>query len=215
MLVGAGISFATVLVALGTWCVRPRGAFGPCHPGDLLAVRLAESIVTYTHVCVCPPPLPPMGSRSPANKGKRLPATVLSRQEVYAVIGAASRRAPTGLRNRALITMLYCTGLRLHVVLSLLPKHVGRDGSLRYPGERGIVLDPFALAVLDDWRECRRSLGLPLEAPLFCTLRGTPLRGSYVRGVLPRLAARAGVTTRVHVEGLRLTYRLERGQQAD
>ncbi len=42
-----------------------------------------------------------------------------------------------------------------------------------------------------------------------CTLKGRPVQTAYVRGLLPRLAARAGIEKRVHPHGLRHTHAAE------
>ncbi len=44
---------------------------------------------------------------------------------------------------------------------------------------------------------------------MFCTLAGRRVDTSYVRHLLPRLAARAGLDRRVHAHGLRHTYASE------
>ena len=62
--------------------------------------------------------------RSPANKGRRFPAELLRSEEIRALIRACSSRAPTGVRNRALIAVLYRGGLRISEALALLPKDV-------------------------------------------------------------------------------------------
>jgi len=65
------------------------------------------------------------------NAGKgRWPAEPLSPGEVEALIGQCSRRAPTGIRNRALLTLLYRSGLRVSEILSLRPSDVGFDKHL-------------------------------------------------------------------------------------
>ena len=46
------------------------------------------------------------GQRHP-NRGLKFPVEVLNADEVRALIKAASGRAPTGIRNRALIAVLY------------------------------------------------------------------------------------------------------------
>jgi site-specific recombinase XerC len=51
--------------------------------------------------------------RSPANAGKTYPAEIFTPSEARALIAACSRRAPTGVRNRALIAVLYRAGLRV------------------------------------------------------------------------------------------------------
>ncbi len=48
--------------------------------------------------------------REPANKGRSYPVEVLTDDEVRALIRACSNRAPTGIRNRALIVVLYRAG---------------------------------------------------------------------------------------------------------
>jgi len=44
---------------------------------------------------------------------------------------------------------------------------------------------------------------------VFCTLAGGRVDASYVRHLLPRLAAKAGLDRRVHAHGLRHTYASE------
>ena len=58
----------------------------------------------------------------PSNKGRKLPPEPLSADEVKALIRACSTRATTGIRNRALIVVLYRAGLRISEALALLPK---------------------------------------------------------------------------------------------
>jgi site-specific recombinase XerD len=60
-----------------------------------------------------------------------------------------------------------------------------------------------------EWLEVRASLGVGAEAPLFCTLSGGPVHPAYVRQLLPRLAAKAGLGKRVHAQGLRHTHAAE------
>ena len=153
--------------------------------------------------------------RAPANKGRRLPAELLSGEEVRALLRACSSRAPTGIRNRALIAVLYRGGLRISEALALLPKDVdSSQGTLTVLHGKGdrrrtVGMDPAAFALLERWVDCRRQLGLSGRRPVFCTLAGEPLDSSYVRRLLPRLAARAGVEKRVHPHGLRHAHAAE------
>ena len=165
-------------------------------------------------------PPPPMGSpgdtaRVPANKGRKYPAEVLRPEEVTALLRACSTRAPTGIRNRALIAVLYRGGLRVAEALALHPKDLDLDrGAVRVLHGKGdqartVALDPGALALVERWLTQRHQLGVPSRRRLFCTLTGGPLDPSYVRRLLPRLAARAGVDKRVHAHGLRHTHAAE------
>src|SRR4029453_10118194 len=64
--------------------------------------------------------------RRPANKGQRYPAEVLTADEVRGLITACSNRAPTGVRNRALVVLLYRGGCRISEALRLRPKDLDR-----------------------------------------------------------------------------------------
>jgi site-specific recombinase XerD len=153
--------------------------------------------------------------REPSNKGRKYPAEVLTGDEALALIGACSNTAPTGIRNRALITVMYRGGLRLGEALALHPKDIDIEAGtitiLHGKGDkrRVIGIDPTAVSVVARWLDRRRNLGIGPRAPLFCTLEGRPLKPSYVRTLLPRLAKRAGIDKRVHPHGLRHTHAYE------
>lgn len=72
--------------------------------------------------------------RTAPNKGQTYPAEILTPNEVKVLIRACSNNAPAGMRNRALITVLYRGGLRLAEALALKPKDMdpelsaGRSG---------------------------------------------------------------------------------------
>ncbi len=153
--------------------------------------------------------------RPPANKGLKYPAEVLNPGEVRALIGACSSDSPTWLRNRALIVLLYRTGLRCSEALHLDPKDIdfelGAVSVLHGKGDRRrtVGIDAGALEVVEGWTERRAKLELDRNAPLFCSLTGGRLAGSYVRTILPQLAEAAGVAKRVHPHGLRHTHAFE------
>ncbi len=153
--------------------------------------------------------------REAPNKGKSYPAEVLTEDEVNSLIHACSNRAPTGIRNRALITVLYRAGLRLSEALALEPKDIdpkaGTVVVLHGKGDRRrtVGLDPGAMAMVLRWVEKRKQLGINGRAPLLCTLKGKPLKPSYVRTLLPRLADKEGIEKRVHPHGLRHTHAYE------
>jgi len=158
---------------------------------------------------------PSNGDRPANNKGRRFPAELLSCDEVRALIRACSARAPTGIRNRALIAVLYRGGLRVSEALALRPKDVDQSAGtlvvLHGKGDqrRTVGMDPAAFALLERWLDKRRSLGVSARRAVFCTLAGGPLDSSYVRRLLPRLAVRAGIDKRVHAHGLRHAHAAE------
>ena len=69
---------------------------------------------------------------------RRLPPEILTDAEVCALMRVCSRHAPTGLRNRALIALLYRAGLRINEALSLYPKDLElAGGSVRVLNGKG------------------------------------------------------------------------------
>ena len=140
--------------------------------------------------------------------GKRA-IELLTPDEVKLLIKACSNRAPTGIRNRALIVVMYRGGLRVDEALSLFPKDLNLDEGtitiLHGKGDRRRVvgIELGALGIIARWLDRRRSLGLNGRRRLFCTLQGKPLSDRYVRAMMKRKADRAGIEKRVHPHALR------------
>ncbi|MFN9787327.1 MAG: tyrosine-type recombinase/integrase [Planctomycetia bacterium] len=153
--------------------------------------------------------------REPRNKGKTYPPEILAEDEVRQLVRACSNRAPTGTRNRALLTLLYRTGLRISEALALHPKDLdpaeGRVVVRHGKGDKARVvgLDHESFAVIERWMDRRSKLGLNGRQPVFCTLRGEPVKSPYVRALLRRLGRKAGIEKRVHAHGLRHTHAAE------
>jgi site-specific recombinase XerD len=148
--------------------------------------------------------------------GTKLDADLLTGNEVELLMRQCSRRAPTGIRNRALIAVLWRCGLRIGEARGLAVKDFDPDsGTLVVQrgkgGKRRVVgVDAGTVALLGRWLELRRKRGLPSgRAPLFCSLAGGPLDLSYVRHMLPRLARKAGIERRVHSHGLRHAFAVD------
>ena len=145
----------------------------------------------------------------PWNKGRKLPPEPLSADEVKRLIKQPSNRAPTGIRNRALLVLLYRGGLRCSEALALHPKDLDVDaGTVRVLHGKGdkarlVGLDAGAMAIIQVWLDKRASLGFTGRQRLICTLKGSAVSARYVRSLLPRLAAKAGIEKRVHAHGLR------------
>lgn len=147
-----------------------------------------------------------------ARPKRRLPPEVLTDAEVRALMEACGRYTPTGLRNRALIALLYRSGLRINEALGLYPKDLDLTaGSVRVLNGKGgrsrtVGLDPGAAAIIDIWLKARTRLGFNGRHPAFCTLGGCLMSSAYVRRMLKRVAAQAGIDKRVHAHGLRHTH---------
>ena len=152
---------------------------------------------------------------TPANKGQKLPAEPLTPDEVKLLIRACSNRAASGIRNRALIVVLYRAGLRISEALAIYPKDLDADAGtirvLRGKGKtaRTVGLDAGAWAILQLWLDRRAALGTTGRQPVFCTLKGQPMKTSYVRSLFNRLGKKSGLAKRTHPHGLRHTFAFE------
>lgn len=143
---------------------------------------------------------------------RRLPPEVLTNGEVVALLDACAGPPVPRARNRALVALLYRTGLRISEALALEPKDLnapagsvavlrGKGGTWRVAG-----IDGGALEVVGEWLSVRATLDLPARAPLFCTATGQLLAPAYVRRLMARLGRQAGIGKRVHAHGLRHTH---------
>ena len=147
--------------------------------------------------------------------GSKLDADLLTVAEIELLMRQCSRRAPTGVRNRALLAVLWRCGLRIGEALALAPKDLDPDaGTLVVQrgkgGKRRVVgVDAGTVALVGRWLEVRRRRGIPGGAPLFCTLAGRPVGQPYIRHMLPRLARRAGIDKRTHAHGLRHAFAVD------
>lgn len=150
----------------------------------------------------------------PGNWERTFPAQLLTPDEVAEIIGECSTRSRTGIRNRALLTLLYRSGLRISEALALRRPDVDLDRHnitvLHGKGDKATVRGLHRSA--DDsflrWLDTRKGLGLR-NGPLFCTLDGGSIHPQYVRLLIHRLAARAGIEKRVTPHSLRHTYAVE------
>lgn len=146
---------------------------------------------------------------------RKLDADLLTSSEIERLLRACSNRAPTGIRNRALLALAWRSGLRIGEVLALRPKDIDLDtGTLVVQHGKGdrrrvVGVDAGTGALVARWLELRALKKIKGTAPVFCTLAGGEIDQSYIRHLLPRLANRAGIEKRVHAHGLRHAYAVE------
>jgi site-specific recombinase XerD len=145
----------------------------------------------------------------------KLDADLLTPGEVERMMRQCSRRAPTGVRNCALIAICWRCGLRIGEALALGVKDFEPESGMLVVqrgkgGKRRVVgVDAGTVALVSSWLEVRRKRRIPRSAPLFCTLAGKPMDQSYIRHLLPRLARKAGIARRAHAHGLRHAFAVD------
>lgn len=158
-----------------------------------------------------------------AAESTRRPVEILSGKEVHRLIDACSGRASAGIRMRAMIAVMYGSGLRIAELLALLPRDVDLEERriMVHHGKgdkpRPLGMDAETVIHLERWMRRRASYKLLPSAPLFCTYSGTtagqPIHQQQVREALFRAARRAGIEKRVHPHQLRhsFAYRVAAG----
>lgn len=145
--------------------------------------------------------------------GRSLPKA-LSESEVEALINAPALESPAGLRDRAMVELMYATGLRVSELVNLPATGVNlRQGVLRVMGkgskERLVPLGEEAQHWLERYlAEARPALaGGRAVAALFPGRDGSPLSRQQFWNVVKRLAGVAGIDpARVSPHGLRHSF---------
>ncbi len=124
-------------------------------------------------------------------------------REALCLLNTCSARTSTGLRNRALVALLWRVGLRPGEALSIGMADLDLIAGTVTVGDRTAGLDNLATREIAAWAGRREDLEIDDGGPFISTLRGKPLSQAYVRELLPRLAEGAGLLTRVYAMGLR------------
>jgi integrase/recombinase XerD len=110
----------------------------------------------------------------------------------------------TGVRNKALIAVLWRSQLRIGEALALRPIDYQGDRLrvLHGKGDRARVVgvDVETQRLVNEWLEVR-----PESKYLFCTQKGGEIDTSYVRHLFKRLQAKTGIAKRCHPHGMRHT----------
>ncbi|MBU4056230.1 MAG: tyrosine-type recombinase/integrase [Proteobacteria bacterium] len=138
---------------------------------------------------------------------KRKIPEVLTDDERAALLEAPSTRYPTGLRNLCMLRVMLDAGLRVGELVNLEPRdinmtsgklhvHQGKGGK-----DRVLWLGEDDIELIGRWLEVR-----PRGKKLFTTLKGGPLDTRYIRAMVERVAARAGINRRIHPHLLRHSF---------
>lgn len=146
----------------------------------------------------------------------KTPARALSAEQVTALLNAPAEPTPKGLRDRAMLEVMYATGLRVTELVTLkLADYTAETGTLRVgqgPHERTVPLPSAAQTAVDVYlARARSGLGAPPEdGALFVNPRGEPLTRQGVWLILKQYVARAGIGAVVTPHSLRHAFAVHR-----
>ena len=144
--------------------------------------------------------------------GRSLPKA-LSESDVEALIRAPDIDTPLGLRDRAMVELMYAAGLRVSELVNLPSTAVNlRQGVLRVTGkgskERLVPMGEEAQHWLERYlAQARPSLAGKRSDALFVSRRGEAMTRQQFWGLVKKLAVRAGIdSAKVSPHGLRHSF---------
>ena len=147
-----------------------------------------------------------------ARQALRVPKT-LSEAQVEALLGAPAIDTPLGLRDRAMLELMYASGLRVSELVGLKTVHVGMaEAALRVTGkgakERLVPFGEEAHAWLVRYqREARAAiLGRKSTDALFVTARGAAMTRQMFWKLVKAHALRAGIAVPLSPHTLRHAF---------
>lgn len=157
-------------------------------------------------------PKNPIEQVSSLKLDKRLPS-FLTQEEMEKLLGAPDISTPLGQRDRALLELLYASGLRVSELTGLTPEQIDLDSNeIRVMGkgskERMVLMgEPAAAALKSYLKEGRPRLTAKKKSPaLFLDRYGQKLTERSVQRRLQQYAKKAGIGKRVHPHLLRHTF---------
>ncbi len=148
---------------------------------------------------------PAQGLRAP--KAPRKLPQILDPDEMTQLVEVPTD-APLGLRDRALLELLYSSGLRVSELCALRWRDLDlAEALVRVSGKGGKVrivpVGSHALAALAQWKDDQRAT---TEAPVFPGRAGKPITPRAVQLRLRQLAQQQGIWKRVHPHLLRHSF---------
>lgn len=154
----------------------------------------------------------PSGRLRPPKAPQRLPKA-LTIDQVERLLGAPSAEDPIGVRDRALLELLYATGARVSEAVGLDVDDLAHGDVLRLRGkgskERIVPIGSFARAAVDAYlTRVRPALAAKgrASARLFLGARGAPLSRQSAWLVIRAAAEKAQITSEVSPHTLRHSF---------
>jgi integrase/recombinase XerD len=141
---------------------------------------------------------------------KSLPQALLTPREAVRLLESIDTSAPLGLRDRAIVEVLYATGIRASELCALSLADFDPSGTLTVRAGKGnkdrvVPLGPIASAVLSDYiaRGREKLLGGKAASEIFVSRRGRPLHRGNLPAVVARAARHAGIKKPIRPHRLR------------
>jgi integrase/recombinase XerD len=154
----------------------------------------------------------PTASITSPRRGRRLPK-VLNRAEVARLLEQPRGTEPTGLRDRALLELMYACGLRASEAVGLELRDIDLEaGVLRARGkgskERIVPIGGMAVEATHRYlrRGRKRLVGTRNVTTVFVNFRGEPLTRQGLYKIVRRHAVAAGLAERMSPHTLRHTF---------
>ena len=150
---------------------------------------------------------PAAGLGAPKSRS-RLPKSLSPDEAARLVDIAPSDR--TALRDRALLELLYSSGLRLAEIVALDLDDLSSDGTVRVTGKGGKVrvvpVGRLAREALQAWIAARDASDVKGEHALFIGVRGRRIGAREVQRIVARRARAQGIGQPVHPHMLRHSF---------
>lgn len=145
--------------------------------------------------------------------GARLPKNILTKEEVKTLLKEPNTGFKTGIRDRAILEVLYSTGIRLNECVNLQVYDVDTEGgNLRINKGKGnkdriIPLGKIACRWLKEYLvHVRPVFDRKDERTLWIGQRGDKIKPIWLNRVLNGYAVKAGIKKRVTVHTFRRTF---------
>lgn len=186
----------------------PRGT--PYAPSSVARTLVAVRGLHRFLVAEGLTPTDPSSEVTGPRQNRPLPKA-LSTDQVQRLIGAPAGEEPAGLRDRALLELLYAAGLRISELVDLDVDDVDTDGrTLRCRGkgdkERSVPFGRPAASAIAAWIVRGRPAVRPRSPALFCNARGGRLTRQGAWKLLKRHADTVGLSTAVSPHTLRHSF---------
>lgn len=156
------------------------------------------------------------------NKGLTFPPEPVTAEDIAALLAVCEPRKPgrsyelSALRLRALIVVLYRTGMRISEALALQDSDLDRDRqaiTIRHgkgDKRRVVLMDPWGWAELDRWLTVRREIR---TGAIFCVITGQtaglPMAACDARRQFSAARTRAAVAHRCNPHSMRHGFSVE------